>query len=101
MHRKDTNRKMDVVTQRCVGSEDPTVNMECRIIDRMLRHDWLDTHFFMDEFFATKKSVKSTRDNKCCQLFVTDKSFVHVETLRKRSYLICALKVFHERRLSY
>ena len=48
----------------------------------------------MDTFFATKKSAKSTRGNTFFQLFVADKSFVHVEPLRKRSELVHVLKSF-------
>ena len=54
----------------------------------------MSTHLFIYTFFATKKSTKSTRGNTCCQIFVTDKSLVHVEPLRKRSDLIRALKSF-------
>ena len=50
----------------------------------------------MDAFFATKKATKSTRGNTCCQLFVTDKSFVHIEPLRKRSNLTYALNSFEK-----
>ena len=62
--------------------------------DRMLRHNQLNNHFFMDAFFVTKKATKSTRGNTCCQLFVIDESFVHVEPLWKRNDLMHALSIF-------
>ena len=57
-------------------------------------HDRIDIHFFLDTFFATRMSTNSTIGNTCCQIFVKDKSFLHEETLKKRSYLIYALKSF-------
>ena len=85
---------IDVVTQRCVRSEDSRISREHSSNNKMLRHDRIDAHLFMDAFFVTRKHENSTRGNMCCQLFVTDKSFVHAEPLRKRSDLICALKIF-------
>ena len=85
---------MDVTTQRCVRSEDPSMNRECSTNDRMLRYNRLNIHFFIDTLFATKKSTESTRGNAYCQLFIACKSFVHTEPLRKRSDLIHALKSF-------
>ena len=60
----------------------------------MLRQNRLNTHFFIDKFVATKKSTKTTRVSTCYQFFVADKSFVHMEPLRKRSDLIYALQSF-------
>ena len=48
----------------------------------------------MGSFFATKKSTKSTIGKAYCQLFVADKSFLHVEQLSKRSDLTHALNSF-------
>ena len=48
----------------------------------------------MDTFFATKKGGKSSRGNTCCQLFVTDKGFVHLVPMRKKSDVLNALKQF-------
>ena len=53
----------------------------------------MNTHFFMDAFFATKKTTKSTREKTCCQISVIDKSFVHVELWREKSDLIHTLKI--------
>ena len=48
----------------------------------------------MDTFFATKKAGKSSRGNTCCQLFVTNKGFVYVVSMKKRSDVMHAVKMF-------
>ena len=53
--------------------------------DRMLRYKRIQDYFFMDTFYATSKKCKSTRGNKYCQLFVTDKGFVYVVPMRTRN----------------
>ena len=75
-------------------SEEPDISREHSTNDRMLRCDRIDAHFFVDTLFATRKPTKLTRGSTCCQLFVTDKSFVHVEPLRKRRDLIYAVNSF-------
>jgi hypothetical protein len=62
--------------------------------DRMLRYKRIDDLFFMDTFFATKKSNKSSRGNTCMQLFVSDKSFVYVVPMKSKSEVPAALKLF-------
>lgn len=61
--------------------------------DRMLRYRRINTHFFMDTFFATKKANK-THGNTCCQLFVSDKSFVYVVPMRTRQDVPKAVRAF-------
>ena len=42
--------------------------------DRKIRHKRIDEYFYVDAFYAAKsKSMKSTRQNTCYRLFVTDK----------------------------
>eukprot|EP00957_Ditylum_brightwellii_P109159 8327111-Ditylum_brightwellii.AAC.1 len=48
----------------------------------------------MDTFFATKKAGKSSQGNSCCQLFVTDKGFVHAIPMNTRSDVMQAVKEF-------
>ena len=48
--------------------------------DRMLRFKRLESVFFTDTMFATKN--KSTRSNKCWQVFVCDKSYVVVYIMK-------------------
>ena len=60
----------------------------------MLRYKQINTYFFMDTFFANKEKGKSTRGHMCCQLFVTDKGFVYVVPMRRKSNVILAVKLF-------
>ena len=46
----------------------------------------------MDTFFATNKSGKSSQGHTCCQLFVTDKSFVYVVHMKSKGGVIQAIK---------
>ena len=48
----------------------------------------------MDTFFATKKGGRSSRGHTCCQLFVTDKGFLYVVPMRRKSEVLQALKHF-------
>ena len=46
----------------------------------------------MDTFFATKKGGQSSRGHTCCQLFVTDKGFIYVVQMKKKSEVLLAIK---------
>ena len=48
----------------------------------------------MDTFFATKKGGTSTRGNTCCQLFVTDKGFIYIVPMKRKSEVLSAIKQF-------
>ena len=90
----DAKRTLDTTTQRSVRREDTTIARNYGTNDRMLRYKRLDTHFFMDTFFATSKIQKSTRGNTCCQLFVSDKGFVYVVPMKSKSEVPQAVKQF-------
>ena len=62
--------------------------------DRMLRYMRINQYFFMDTFFATKKGGTSSRGNTCCQLFVTDKGFIYVVPMKRKSEVLAAIKLF-------
>ena len=48
----------------------------------------------MDTFFPTKKGGTSSRGNTCCHLFVTDKGFIYVVLMKRKSKVLSALKQF-------
>ena len=48
----------------------------------------------MDTFFATKKGGCSSRGHTCCQLFVTNKRFLYVVPMRRKSEVLQAIKQF-------
>ena len=87
-------RNIDVTSQRCPRPAKDNLAGNYTTNDRMLRYRRIDTYVFMDTFFATKKSGKSTRGNTCCQLFVTDKGFVYVIPMRSKSEVPAALRAF-------
>ena len=91
----DTARRtLDITTQRCKRSDDPTMSRNYSTNDRMLRYKRIHQHFFMDTFFATKKAGKSSRCYTCMQLFVTHKGFVSMVPMRSKSEASQALKLF-------
>ena len=74
----DTAKRIfDVTSQLLVRTNDPRLSRNYGTNDRILRYKRIKDYIFMDTFFATKKAVKSSRGNTCCQLFVTDKGFVY------------------------
>ena len=48
----------------------------------------------MDTFFATKKGGQSSRGHTCCQLFVTDKGFLYIIPMRRKSEVLQVIKQF-------
>ena len=60
----------------------------------MLRYKKIHNFFFMDTFFATEKSGKSSRGHTCCQIFVTDKGFMYVVPMKYKSEVLQAEKEF-------
>ena len=61
--------------------------------DRMLRYKRINTHFFTNTFKA-KKGYESKRGYSYVQLFVSDKGFIFVVFMKKRSKFPLALKTF-------
>ena len=61
--------------------------------DRMLRYRRIESQFFTDTFFVTKKG-KSTRGNTCAQIFVSDKGFVAIYPMASKSMFPDALHAF-------
>ena len=61
--------------------------------DRMLRYKRINSQFFTDTFFVTGKG-KSTRGNKCAQIFVSDKGFVVIYPMQSKGDFPTALHQF-------
>ena len=59
----------------------------------MLRYSWINCAFFTDTYFVTGK-VKSTRGNTMMQLFVSDKGFVYIVSMKSKGELHLSLKIF-------
>ena len=48
----------------------------------------------MDTFFAMRKGGTSSCGNTCCQLFVTDKGFIYIVPMKRKSEVLLAIKQF-------
>ena len=60
----------------------------------MLRYRKIKEYVYMDTFFATTKGGKSSRGHTCCQLFVTDRGFIHVLPMRSKSEVLFSIQEF-------
>ena len=60
----------------------------------MVRYKRIRGFFFTDTFFATSKAGKSTRGNTCAQIFVTDKGFIYLVSMKYKKDMPKALKQF-------
>ena len=89
---EDAQRTIDVTTQTSTRTDDPVLSRNYSTNDRMLRYKRIKNMFFMNTFFATKKGGQSSRGHTCCQLFVTDKGFIYVVPMKKKSEVLIAIK---------
>jgi hypothetical protein len=58
---ESAQKTFDVTTQHKVHTPNPKLTRNYSTNDHMLRYKHINEHFFMDTFFATKKSGKSSR----------------------------------------
>ena len=91
---EDAKRTINTTTQMSVRTQDPTLLRNYGTNDRMLCYKRIQDYFFMDTFFATKKGGCSSCGHTCCQLFVTDKGFLYVVPMRRKSEVLQAIKQF-------
>ena len=84
----DAKCTIDATTQHGTHTPNPVMNQNYTTNDRMLRYRQITQYFFMDTFFATKKGGTSSRGNTCCQLFVTDKGFIYVVPMKRKSKVL-------------
>ena len=91
---EDTKCTIDATTQHGTHNPNPVMNQNYTTNDRMLRYRRITQYFFMDTFFAMKKGGTLSRGNTCCQLFVTDKGFIYVVPMKRKSKVLSAIKQF-------
>ena len=84
---------IDSTTQLNRQSADNTLSRNFSTNDRMLRYQRINSTFYTDTMFATSKA-KSTRGNKCCQAFISDKGFMAVYPMKTPSQFEEALHLF-------
>lgn len=87
-------RTLETTSQHCARTPGDDLSRNYSTNDRMLRYKRIKEYFFMDTFYATSKAGKSTRGHTCCQLFVTDKSFVYVVPMKREAEVLQAVKQF-------
>lgn len=90
----EAKQTIQATSQRSQRTQNPKLAKNYGTNDRMLRYRRLNTYFFMDTLFATKKARKASRGNTCCQLFVTDKGYVYVVPLKRKADVPLAVKQF-------
>ena len=86
---KDT---LEITTHKSVRTNSPKIPRNYITNDCMIRYKRINEYFYMDNFFATKKSGKSMRQNIFCQIFVTYKGFVYVVPVKSKSDALKAVK---------
>ena len=74
--------------------KDPTLDRNFSNNDRILRYRHLDTHFFTDTMFASRRLEPSVRGNTCMQIFVIDKVYLKVIPMKLKSQVPKAYKLF-------
>ena len=90
-------RTLQCTSQRLKRSKNMTLRRRYTSNDRMLRYNHVKEFFYMDTMFATEKLGRTTRGNKCLQLFVTDKGFVFVVPLKGKGDVPQALRLFFKK----
>ena len=90
-------RTIGVTSQKVKRIRHPTLDKEFSTNDRVLRYRRIKDHFFMDTLLAKKNVGTSRRGNTCMQLFVTDKGYVFVVAMKRRSEVHKAVKLFMKR----
>lgn len=86
-------RTLEVTTQRKKQDGHSSLSRNFTTNDRMLRYRRINSFFFTDTFFVTAKA-RSSRGNKCMQIFVSDKGFVYVVPMKSKSEFADALRMF-------
>ena len=79
-------------TQLAKHKQDNVLSRNFSTNDRMLRYRRLKSTFFTDTMFANK--YKSLRQNTCCQVFVSDKSYIAVYPMKSQEEFSTALHWF-------
>ena len=87
-------RTLQVTTQLQRSKDDLSLTRSYRKNERMLRYKHIKEFFWMDILFATRNGGKSSRGNNATQLFVNEKFYVCVISLKSESEVPKALKLF-------
>ena len=75
-------RTINIINQNRIYTENPNLTRNYSTNDRILRYKKINNYFFMDIFHTISHSGKSSRDYTYIQLFVTDKRFVYIISIK-------------------
>jgi hypothetical protein len=89
----EARRTLEVTTQLNRQGADTSLSRRAGTNDRMLRYKRIQSMFFMDTFFVTKRA-KSVRGFTMMQIFVSDKGFVKVYGMTSQTDIPKAMKLF-------
>ena len=89
----EAERTLEVTSQLNQQAADSSLARHFATNDRMLRYRRIKSTFYTDTMHA-KKGLKSTRQNICAQVFVSDKGFVAVYPMRQQRDYLSAFKMF-------
>ena len=82
-------------TQRHVRTLDSCFERDFSINNRILCDKRLDEYFYMGTFYATKlKILKSLRQNTYYELFIIDKGYRFIYSMKKQLDILSALILF-------
>ena len=84
---------IDQNTQLCRHGSDNIMSLQFSTNDRIMRYRRIPSTFFTDTMFA-QPGAKSTRGNSCCQVFVSDRSFVALYPMKSQTQFQDALHWF-------
>mmetsp|Transcript_21090 Transcript_21090/g.58421 ORF Transcript_21090/g.58421 Transcript_21090/m.58421 type:complete len:173 (+) Transcript_21090:1285-1803(+) len=85
---------LDTTSSNLIQPSHAALTTKCTSNDRMLRYKRINEYSYMDTFFAKERKGRSTRGHTCCQLFVMDKGFVYVVSMRRKGDLMASMKEF-------
>jgi hypothetical protein len=81
---EQAKKTLSQTTQLYCKGADNSLSKQYSTNNQMLCYKKINSNFFTDTFYVTTKG-KSTRGNTCAQLFVSDKGFVAIYPMLKRS----------------
>ena len=89
----DAVKSLEATTQLIKQNPESSLSRNADTNDRAVRYRRLNSTFFTDTMFATKKA-KSLRGNTCVQVFFSDRDYMTVYPMKKESEYPLALKQF-------
>ena len=87
-------RTINANTQRNERNHSHTLERNTNTNDRFYRYRHINDCLYMDTMIAAKKNGKSTRQNTCAHIMVTDKGYIKAYPLEKRAHVKDAIRRF-------